>query len=38
MYAGVIALALLGFALNKGFIAIESWALNWHESWNAASN
>ena len=37
MYAGVIALALLGFALNKGFIAIESWALNWHESWNAAS-
>jgi ABC-type nitrate/sulfonate/bicarbonate transport system permease component len=37
MYAGVIALALLGFALNKGFIAIESRALNWHEGWNATS-
>jgi ABC-type nitrate/sulfonate/bicarbonate transport system permease component len=32
MYAGVIALALLGFGLNKGFVALERLALRWHES------
>jgi ABC-type nitrate/sulfonate/bicarbonate transport system permease component len=37
MYAGVIALALLGFALNKGFVALEKMALSWHEGWNAAA-
>ena len=37
MYAGVIALALLGFALNKGFLALERVALKWHEGWNAAA-
>jgi ABC-type nitrate/sulfonate/bicarbonate transport system permease component len=37
MYAGVIALALLGFALNKGFVAMERHALAWHEGWNAAA-
>ncbi|HUG75863.1 MAG TPA: ABC transporter permease [Burkholderiales bacterium] len=37
MYAGVIALALLGFALNKGFVALERYALTWHEGWNAAT-
>jgi ABC-type nitrate/sulfonate/bicarbonate transport system permease component len=37
MYAGVIALALLGFGLNKGFVALERMALRWHEGWNAAA-
>lgn len=37
MYAGVIALALLGFGLNKGFVALERMALQWHEGWNAAA-
>ena len=35
MYAGVIALALLGFGLNKGFVALEKMALSWHEGWHA---
>jgi ABC-type nitrate/sulfonate/bicarbonate transport system permease component len=37
MYAGVIALALLGFGLNKGFVALERMALSWHEGWNASA-
>jgi NitT/TauT family transport system permease protein len=37
MYAGVIALALLGFGLNKGFVALERMALKWHEGWNASA-
>ena len=37
MYAGVIALALLGFGLNKGFVALEKMALSWHEGWNASA-
>ena len=37
MYAGVIALALVGFGLNKGFVALERWALTWHEGWNASA-
>ena len=37
MYAGVIALALMGFGLNKGFVAVERMALRWHEGWNAAA-
>ena len=37
MYAGVIALALLGFGLNKGFVAMEKMALSWHEGWNASA-
>jgi ABC-type nitrate/sulfonate/bicarbonate transport system permease component len=37
MYAGVIALALLGFALNKGFVAMERYALAWHEGSNASA-
>lgn len=32
MYAGVIALALTGFALNKGFVALEHAAMHWHEA------
>jgi ABC-type nitrate/sulfonate/bicarbonate transport system permease component len=37
MYAGVIALALLGFGLNKGFVALERMALSWHEGWHASA-
>lgn len=37
MYAGVIALALLGFGLNKGFVALERIALSWHEGWHASA-
>jgi len=37
MYAGVIALALTGFALNKGFLAVERLTLGWHEAWNASA-
>ncbi|MGN6459995.1 MAG: ABC transporter permease [Pseudolabrys sp.] len=36
MYAGVVALALVGFALNKGFVAIEKRLLSWNEGWNAS--
>ncbi len=32
MYAGVIALALTGFALNKGFVALEHALMHWHEA------
>lgn len=32
MYAGVIALALTGFALNKGFVALEHRLMHWQES------
>ena len=38
MYAGVIALALLGFGLNKGFVALEKMALSWHEGWHASAS
>lgn len=34
MYAGVITLALTGFALNKGFVAFERYTLHWHEASN----
>ena len=37
MYAGVIALALVGFGLNKGFVAIEQKLLAWNEGWNAST-
>jgi ABC-type nitrate/sulfonate/bicarbonate transport system permease component len=37
MYAGVIALALVGFGLNKGFVAMERMALSWHEGWRASA-
>jgi ABC-type nitrate/sulfonate/bicarbonate transport system permease component len=37
MYAGVIALALVGFGLNKGFVAIEHKLLAWNEGWNAST-
>ncbi len=30
MYAGVVALALTGFALNKGFVAVERVAMRWN--------
>ena len=30
MYAGVVALALTGFALNKGFVAAESLLMRWN--------
>jgi ABC-type nitrate/sulfonate/bicarbonate transport system permease component len=32
MYAGVIALALTGFALNKGFVAVEHALMHWHDA------
>lgn len=37
MYAGVVALALVGFALNKGFVAIERRLLSWNEGWNVTA-
>lgn len=36
MYAGVIALALTGFALNRGFVALERFVLRWNEGLNAS--
>jgi NitT/TauT family transport system permease protein len=30
LYAGVITLAVLGFALNRGFLALEDWVIGWH--------
>ena len=32
MYAGIVALALIGFALNKGFVVVERRLMHWHES------
>ena len=31
MYAGVVALALVGFALNKLFVFVEHWLLHWQK-------
>ena len=30
LYAGVITLAVLGFVLNRGFLAAEHWLIGWH--------
>jgi ABC-type nitrate/sulfonate/bicarbonate transport system permease component len=30
LYAGVITLAVLGFVLNRGFLAAENWLIGWH--------
>lgn len=30
MYAGMLVLALLGYALNRGFLLADSWLLGWH--------
>jgi ABC-type nitrate/sulfonate/bicarbonate transport system permease component len=30
MYAGIILVAVLGYALNRGFLALESKAMKWH--------
>jgi ABC-type nitrate/sulfonate/bicarbonate transport system permease component len=31
MYAAVIALGVIGYALNRLFLAIDAWALAWHK-------
>jgi ABC-type nitrate/sulfonate/bicarbonate transport system permease component len=30
MYAGIIVLGLVGYALNRLFLVVEGWALKWH--------
>jgi NitT/TauT family transport system permease protein len=30
LYAGVITLAVLGFVLNRAFLAAENWLIGWH--------
>jgi ABC-type nitrate/sulfonate/bicarbonate transport system permease component len=31
MYAAVVALAVVGYVLNRLFLALESWAMAWHK-------
>lgn len=31
MYAGIVALAILGYALNRLFLALDGWAMAWHK-------
>jgi ABC-type nitrate/sulfonate/bicarbonate transport system permease component len=30
MYAGIILVAVLGYALNRGFLTLEGKAMKWH--------
>jgi len=30
MYAGIIVVAVLGYALNRGFLTLEAKAMKWH--------
>jgi ABC-type nitrate/sulfonate/bicarbonate transport system permease component len=30
MYAGIILVAVLGYALNRGFLTLEAKAMKWH--------
>ncbi|MNC86753.1 putative aliphatic sulfonates transport permease protein SsuC [compost metagenome] len=31
MYAAVVALGVIGYALNRLFLAIDGWAMAWHK-------
>ena len=31
MYAAIVALALIGYALNRCFLALDGWAMAWHK-------
>src|SRR6266851_9154478 len=31
MYAGIVALALIGYGLNRFFLALDGWAMAWHK-------
>jgi ABC-type nitrate/sulfonate/bicarbonate transport system permease component len=31
MYAAVVALGLIGYALNRLFLAVDAWIMAWHK-------
>ena len=31
MYAAIVALALIGYGLNRSFLALDGWAMAWHK-------
>lgn len=31
MYAAILALAVLGYLLNRGFLAVDGWVMAWHK-------
>jgi hypothetical protein len=31
MYAAVVALGVIGYALNRLFLAVDGWAMAWHK-------
>lgn len=31
MYAAIVALAMIGYALNRVFLAVDDWAMAWHK-------
>jgi ABC-type nitrate/sulfonate/bicarbonate transport system permease component len=33
MYAAVVALGVIGYALNRVFLAIDAWAMAWHKGY-----
>jgi ABC-type nitrate/sulfonate/bicarbonate transport system permease component len=35
MYAGIILVAVLGYALNRLFVALEAKAMQWHRGMGA---
>jgi len=37
MWSGIFLLGLLGYALNAGFVLIESWVLRWHRGARASA-
>ena len=38
MYAGIVLLAILGYTLNRGFLALESHLMGWHRAQMAAGS
>jgi ABC-type nitrate/sulfonate/bicarbonate transport system permease component len=31
MYAAVVALGMIGYVLNRLFLALDTWAMAWHK-------
>jgi ABC-type nitrate/sulfonate/bicarbonate transport system permease component len=35
MYAGIVTLAIIGYGLNRSFLALDGWAMAWHKGLTA---
>ena len=33
MYAAIVALGIIGYALNRLFLAVDGWAMAWHKGY-----